>query len=44
LRDRLVVTDDLASVDRLNGNTGTDWFWSWDPTDILDIVAGEQRN
>ena len=44
LRDRLVVTDDSASVDRLNGNAGTDWFWSWDLTDILDLVAGEVRN
>jgi hypothetical protein len=38
------MTDDLASVDRLQGDTGTDWFWSQDPFDILDIGPGEQQN
>jgi Ca2+-binding RTX toxin-like protein len=44
LRDRLTVTDDPASSDRLTGEVGTDWFWSGDPTDVLDLGAGEQRN
>ena len=38
------MTDDPASIDRLQGGSGTDWFWSWDPTDILDLGSGEQRN
>ncbi|HKB04154.1 MAG TPA: Ig-like domain-containing protein [Gemmataceae bacterium] len=44
LRARLAVTDDPASADRLEGDAQTDWFWSADPADVLDIVAGEQRN
>ena len=44
LRARLLVTDDAASSDRLQGDAGTDWFWSWDLTDVLDLGPGEQRN
>lgn len=44
LRVRLVVTDDPVSVDHLEGGADTDWFWSWDPLDTLDLQAGEMRN
>jgi Ca2+-binding RTX toxin-like protein len=44
LRARLVVTDDPASADRLEGGADIDWFWSGDPLDTLDLQAGEARN
>ena len=44
LRARLVVTDDPVSADHLEGGADTDWFWSWDPLDTLDLQAGEERN
>ena len=44
LRARLAVTDDPASADRLQGDADTDWFWSSDPLDTLDLAPGEQRN
>jgi Ca2+-binding RTX toxin-like protein len=44
LRARLAVSDDPASSDRLQGDADTDWFWSWDLTDVLDLGPGEQRN
>jgi Ca2+-binding RTX toxin-like protein len=44
LRGRLAVTDDPTSADRLQGDAGTDWFWSGDPLDVLDLGPGEQQN
>jgi Ca2+-binding RTX toxin-like protein len=44
LTTRLVVTFDTAGADSLAGGTGTDWFWSSDAVDVLDLKAGEPRN
>jgi subtilisin family serine protease len=44
VRSKLVVTPDTASKDVLLGGSGTDWFWSDDPLDVLDITPGEVKN
>jgi len=44
VRSRLSVTFDTASRDFLFGGGGLDWFWSNDPLDIVDRLAGEARN
>lgn len=41
---RLTVTFDTASADTLKGGSGTDWFWSNDALDVLDITSTEPRN
>jgi len=44
VRAKLVVTPDTASADRLLGGIGTDWFWSSDALDLLDITGLEVKN
>ena len=41
---RLTVTSDTASVDTLTGGAWTDWFWSADGLDVLDILPREFKN
>jgi Ca2+-binding RTX toxin-like protein len=44
VRDQIDVTPDTASRDVLLGGPGTDWFWSDDPLDLLDLSPIELRN
>jgi Ca2+-binding RTX toxin-like protein len=44
VRAKLIVTPDTASEDRLLGGLGTDWFWSNDTLDLLDINGLEVKN
>jgi Ca2+-binding RTX toxin-like protein len=44
LSARLVVTPDTSSADTVTGGAGTDWFWSADALDVLDIQNGEPHN
>ena len=44
IRARLRVFPDTASRGELCGESGTDWFWSADPLDLLDIDPLEVRN
>jgi uncharacterized delta-60 repeat protein len=44
LSARLVVTNDTTGVDSLTGGAGTDWFWSNDALDVLDLKPGEPHN
>jgi Ca2+-binding RTX toxin-like protein len=44
IRSKLVVAPDTASKDVLLGGGGTDWFWSADPLDLLDITPTEVQN
>jgi Ca2+-binding RTX toxin-like protein len=41
---RIVVTFDTGAADTLTGGTGTDWFWSNDPLDVLDRRPTEPLN
>jgi hypothetical protein len=41
VRPRPVVTPDTVSRDELRGERGTDWLWSADPRDLLDIAPPE---
>jgi Ca2+-binding RTX toxin-like protein len=44
IRSRIVVTPDTASRDTLLSGPGTDWLWSNDPSDRLDLSPIEVRN
>jgi uncharacterized delta-60 repeat protein len=44
IASRLLVTPDTANADNLTGGTGTDWFWSADALDVLDIKSNEPQN
>jgi uncharacterized delta-60 repeat protein len=44
LSARLSVTPDTAAVDSLTGGVGTDWFWSADGLDVLDVRPNEPHN
>lgn len=44
LTQRLRVVPDAASVDRLTGGLGRDWFWTADGLDVTDRAAGEWLN
>jgi Ca2+-binding RTX toxin-like protein len=44
IRARITVSSDTASRDVLLGGDGTDWFWSSDSLDLIDIRPGEVRN
>jgi Ca2+-binding RTX toxin-like protein len=44
VRAKLIVTPDTASQDRLIGGASTDWFWSNDLLDLLDITGLEVKN
>jgi uncharacterized delta-60 repeat protein len=41
---RISVTFDTAAADTLTGARGTDWFWSDDPLDLLDLTGAEPKN
>ncbi|HKB00582.1 MAG TPA: Ig-like domain-containing protein [Gemmataceae bacterium] len=41
---RITVTFDVAASDTLTGAGGTDWFWSDDPLDVLDLTGTEPKN
>ncbi|HKB02029.1 MAG TPA: Ig-like domain-containing protein [Gemmataceae bacterium] len=41
---RITVTFDAAGADTLTGAGGTDWFWSDDPLDVLDLTGAEPKN
>jgi Ca2+-binding RTX toxin-like protein len=38
------VAPDPAGTDSLVGGSGTDWFWTEDPTEAKDARSGEPRN
>ena len=44
IRSRIHVVYDPMSRDELNGNAGTDWFWTNDALDRTDRQSNEQRN
>ena len=44
VRTKLMVTPDTASADQLLGGAATDWFWSNDSRDLLDINGLEVKN
>jgi hypothetical protein len=44
VRSKLIVTPDTASNDQLLGGLDTDWFWSNDLLDLLDITGIEVKN
>ncbi|HEX3151616.1 MAG TPA: Ig-like domain-containing protein [Gemmataceae bacterium] len=44
ISSRLAVTSDTANADSLTGGTGTDWFWSADGLDVLDVKSNEPKN
>jgi hypothetical protein len=41
---RVTVTFDVAGTDTLTGASGTDWFWSDDLLDVLDLTGAEPKN
>jgi uncharacterized delta-60 repeat protein len=41
---RVTVTFDVAGTDTLTGAGGTDWFWSDDLLDVLDLTGAEPKN
>ena len=44
LTARLSVTPNPGSADTLTGGGGTDWFWSSDLLDVLDLTGLEPKN
>jgi uncharacterized delta-60 repeat protein len=40
----VTVTFDVAGTDTLTGASGTDWFWSDDLLDVLDLTGAEPKN
>ena len=44
LTARLAVTPNPGSADTLTGGGGTDWFWSSDLLDVLDLTGLEPKN
>jgi Ca2+-binding RTX toxin-like protein len=41
---QLAVTPDGGAADTLTGGGGTDWFWSADLVDVLDLLGSEPKN
>lgn len=41
---RLAVTPGTGATDTLTGGAGTDWFWSIDALDVLDVLGTEPKN
>jgi hypothetical protein len=41
---RLTVTFDTGAADTLTGGGGSDWFWSSDLLDVLDLTGTEPQN
>jgi Ca2+-binding RTX toxin-like protein len=44
ISSRLTVTFDTNHQDSLTGGKGTDWFWSNDGLDVLDVFGKEPKN